>query len=446
MSDLVERARRYAIDAHRRIGHRRKYNSQPYDVHLKAVAEIVASVSDDDESIAAAWLHDTVEDTPATFADLEMEFGAALTQLVRELTDVSKPGDGNRALRKAIDREHLAGASPRAKTVKLADLIDNCRDICRHDPGFGKIYLGEARSLLEVLGEGDEGLMARAGKELQKGAQRLGMAVPQSTLMPGEDNLREALFPGAQQRVLRLFVEAFTAKDIAEPLISFDSEANPARVREVLESRQFTVAGVRRDGVVEGFIRLDDLRGGGDDLRRRAFGSDQVLSADASLSDVIHVLTRYEYCFVTLLGSPDAVITRAEIQKPVARMWLFGMITMIEINLAERIRVTWPDGSWHRLLSAARLRKTEELFEERRRRNQHTDLVDCLQLSDKAQVLMRSDEQLLEFGFASRSAARRAIKELESLRNNLAHAQDIVTHDWPQIARMTRRIELMAGH
>ncbi|RXM22001.1 bifunctional (p)ppGpp synthetase/guanosine-3',5'-bis(diphosphate) 3'-pyrophosphohydrolase, partial [Citrobacter sp. AAK_AS5] len=90
------------------------------------VATIVASVTDDPEMIAAAWLHDIVEDTPASFLDLEKEFGPRVAELVGELTDVSRPSDGNRATRKSIDRAHLAGASARGKTVKLADLLDNC--------------------------------------------------------------------------------------------------------------------------------------------------------------------------------------------------------------------------------------------------------------------------------------------------------------------------------
>ena len=159
MHELVDRSRRYATEAHSRINHRRKYSFEPYDVHLKDVAGIVATVTDDPETLAAAWLHDVVEDTPASFLDIEREFGPALAALVEELTDVSRPADGNRATRKAMDRAHLAGASSRAKTVKLADLIDNCRDICRQDPEFARVFLTEMASLLEVLGDGDQRLV-----------------------------------------------------------------------------------------------------------------------------------------------------------------------------------------------------------------------------------------------------------------------------------------------
>ena len=102
-TDMIDRARIYATEAHQRINHRRKYNNEPYHVHLSAVARIVASVTDDPNVIAAAWLHDTVEDTQATLEDIESSFGVAVAELVEELTDISKPGDGNRARRKAID-------------------------------------------------------------------------------------------------------------------------------------------------------------------------------------------------------------------------------------------------------------------------------------------------------------------------------------------------------
>ena len=114
---LVEQARAFSIEAHTRIGQRRKYTQQPYSEHLASVARIVAAITDDEEMIAAAWLHDVVEDTPATLYDVETAFGKEVALLVENLTDVSKPGDGNRATRKAIDRQHIALASSRAKTV-----------------------------------------------------------------------------------------------------------------------------------------------------------------------------------------------------------------------------------------------------------------------------------------------------------------------------------------
>ena len=145
------------------------------DDFLRVVAQLVGEVTDDPEMIAAAWLHDTVEDTPATLDDIEAEFGKPVADLVEELTDVSMPGDGNRAVRKEIDRKHTAQASSRAKTVKLADLIDNCRDITKHDPRFARIYLGEMAQLLEVLNGGDATLLEKAHRVHQASLDKLGI-------------------------------------------------------------------------------------------------------------------------------------------------------------------------------------------------------------------------------------------------------------------------------
>ena len=174
----MDRARAFATRAHRRIDHRRKYTQQPYEVHLAAVARTVTELTGDPEMIAAAWLHDVVEDTPVTLAEVEESFGAAVARLVEELTDVSRPGDGSRARRKAVDREHLAQASPRAKTVKLADLIDNTSDITAHAPGFARVYVPESLALLAVLQEAHPALFERATLVVHECARQLGIPLP----------------------------------------------------------------------------------------------------------------------------------------------------------------------------------------------------------------------------------------------------------------------------
>jgi (p)ppGpp synthase/HD superfamily hydrolase len=163
--DIVRKAQVYAMAAHAAVGQKRKYTGQPYIVHPAEVASIVARVPGaTPDMVAAAWLHDVVEDTGCTYTDIHMGFGADIATLVGWLTDVSKPEDGNRAKRKAIDRAHTAEAPAEAQTIKLADLISNSRSIMEHDPEFAKVYLEEKRLLLEVLTKGDPGLHAEASK------------------------------------------------------------------------------------------------------------------------------------------------------------------------------------------------------------------------------------------------------------------------------------------
>lgn len=159
---IVDRARLFATKKHKEVNHKRKYTGEDYITHPEAVARIVASVTTDEFIIAAAWLHDTVEDTNTTFEEIEQEFGYKVAGLVEMVTDVSVPEDGNRATRKEIDLVHLAGASPEGKTLKLADVIHNLSSITNHAPDFAPVYMREKAALLEVLGEGDEYLYREA--------------------------------------------------------------------------------------------------------------------------------------------------------------------------------------------------------------------------------------------------------------------------------------------
>ena len=161
---VVERARVFATAAHAAVGQVRKYTFEPYIVHPAEVASIVMSHGGTDAMVAAAWLHDVVEDTGVTIETIRAELGTEVAELVGWLTDVSKPEDGNRARRKAMDREHTAAAPSEAQTIKLADLISNSRSIMAHDPAFAKTYLEEKRLLLAVMHRGDAGLHAEASK------------------------------------------------------------------------------------------------------------------------------------------------------------------------------------------------------------------------------------------------------------------------------------------
>ena len=147
--------------------------TNPYIVHPQAVMELVRSVPHTEEMLAAAWLHDTVEDTPTTLGDIDSHFGPKVAELVRMLTNVSHAEDGNRFERKNRDRRHSAAASPQAKTIKLADLIDNTRSLLDYDSHFAQTYLIEKQRLLEVLTEGDPTLWRQASHIVEQGLHRL---------------------------------------------------------------------------------------------------------------------------------------------------------------------------------------------------------------------------------------------------------------------------------
>mgnify|MGYP000090084724 CR=1 FL=1 len=166
---LVERADAFAEAAHASIDQRRKYGGEPYIVHPREVRQILlqyceAPVSEAQQ--AASLLHDTVEDTPITIDEIRAEFGDEVADLVDWLTDVSRPEDGNRKTRKALDLAHTAAAPVEAKNIKLADCISNAPSITAHDPGFARKWLKEKAAILEACADADVGLLSRAHQVL----------------------------------------------------------------------------------------------------------------------------------------------------------------------------------------------------------------------------------------------------------------------------------------
>lgn len=167
---LVTRAIMFSAKYH--DGQERKYTREPYVFHPAAVATIVTSVDHTPEMLAAAWLHDVVEDTEATHEDVYDEFGPEVGLLVQELTNVGTLEYGNRQARKARDRAHLSRASDEAQTIKLADMIHNIPSIVEHDRTFSETYIREKRMMLSVLDRGNKELWAKADKIISHAEKR----------------------------------------------------------------------------------------------------------------------------------------------------------------------------------------------------------------------------------------------------------------------------------
>lgn len=160
---FAQKAHESVVNPDGTVGQRRKYTGEPYIAHPIEVYDIICQTPRSTiEMMAAALLHDTVEDTSVTLEDIEARFGLIVATLVCWLTDVSGPEHGDRDARKQRDRERLAAAPGEVHTLKLADLISNTSTIVDHDPKFARRYLEEKVALLEILTRGDQELFERA--------------------------------------------------------------------------------------------------------------------------------------------------------------------------------------------------------------------------------------------------------------------------------------------
>jgi guanosine-3',5'-bis(diphosphate) 3'-pyrophosphohydrolase len=156
--NVYEQARTFAVEAHTSIGQVRKYTGEPYHTHVLRVAELVSTRTQDQEVLAAACLHDVLEDVEPLKPEygrerILREFGQRVLDLVVELTDIytkENHPDKNRKTRKRLEAERLAGISEEAKLIKRADLHDNGSSF--HGTSFEKTWLEEKKLLDELLG------------------------------------------------------------------------------------------------------------------------------------------------------------------------------------------------------------------------------------------------------------------------------------------------------
>lgn len=167
--ELLARAFRYACDQH--ATQRRKGEARdPYANHLAEVAESVALAGGDAVEVAAAILHDVVEDTAATEADVEARFGPDVAGLVMEVTDDKSLPKDERKAAQVSDTPHKSDA---AKRLKLADKASNLRALRISPPDWPpervRAYLDWARA----VAEGARGVSRRLEDQFDVEAGRL---------------------------------------------------------------------------------------------------------------------------------------------------------------------------------------------------------------------------------------------------------------------------------
>jgi hypothetical protein len=240
--------------------------------------------------------------------------------------------------------------------------------------------------------------------------------------------------------VRRFFHRGFSAEDIAQSLISYDAARPAPEVKARMVLNDLRVAGLRFDGYVVGYVFRDEL---GEERcldHMRPIEDARLLDHEAPLHEALVRVAEQEFVFVRTLGEVGGIITRSDLGKPPVRMWIFGLLTVMESAFARHIRSRFPDDGWRGHLSSNRQRRAEHLQVERRRRKESRDVIDCLQFSDKAQILFKNPGAREELGIRSGTAGKQLIKELEQLRDSLAHAQD-VTESWSTIASLATHVD-----
>ncbi len=177
MDFILEKVKQFSAKAHG--AQVRKYSGEPYVNHLVRVMETCMEYTDSKPILAAALLHDVLEDTPLLEEELQgfligiisTEEAVKTIKLVLALTDVYTTENYpllNRKKRKYKEAERLSQIDSDAQTIKYADIIDNAVDITKNDTDFAAKYLVEVMDFLNKMDKGHPVLYERAISTVKK--------------------------------------------------------------------------------------------------------------------------------------------------------------------------------------------------------------------------------------------------------------------------------------
>ncbi len=178
MDSFVDRAKRFALRAHEGL-FRENAAREPYSVHIEEVADLVMKAGGNPEEVAAAWLHDVVEDTGITLDQLRTEFGEVVAEIVHGLTDPPEFEGMPTLDRKMLQAKRVATESDSVKLVKIADQTSNTRSVAV-DPPVGwnpekcVLYVEGARRIVAQCQGVSIFLEAEFAKAHQASTQRWG--------------------------------------------------------------------------------------------------------------------------------------------------------------------------------------------------------------------------------------------------------------------------------
>lgn len=235
------------------------------------------------------------------------------------------------------------------------------------------------------------------------------------------------------------------ASDICEPLKCCAAGAPADEMRTELERLDFTVAGVREieGGPVIGFVESADLTHG--EVRNHLHGLSEVtiIPRGSDITTLLAILKYAPFVFVEGEFGVDAILTLADINKPMVRVYVFGLISLLEMHLSFWVAHNYADGEWQQALSEARLEFAEEVRRKRAALGQDLLLIQCLQICDKRTLVSRSIEIRDQLGLGSKTSCERFLRKVEALRDTLAHSQyDLAPNDdWNELLLLVEAIK-----
>jgi hypothetical protein len=241
-----------------------------------------------------------------------------------------------------------------------------------------------------------------------------------------------------------MFERGVTVRSIYEPLKACLADEDATEMAQLLDERGFDVAGVKDDNdSITHFVTADALRGGGNVQDHAVpIAAGDLIADGTPLARIFSVLATRPYSFVLVGAKVAGIVTRADLNKPPARIYLFGLVSLIEMHMVFWIRREFGE-TCREHLKAPRIEAATRLFELRREKRQELDLCECLQICDKADLIVSQDKLRALFGIESKNTGRKIFDRIQTLRDLLAHGQTTLTEGgtWEDVINVVAWME-----
>jgi hypothetical protein len=236
--------------------------------------------------------------------------------------------------------------------------------------------------------------------------------------------------------------DSLLVRHIAVPLESCGINDDAKGVRGYMEGQNFDVLGVTQNGVVQGYVRRDELRTGTCRSYLKQFNAKDIIASTTPLIELLPLLRSKTHLFVLERTKITSLVGRADLQKSPVRMLLFGLVSLLEMYLLEMVRICYPGDSFRDKLTQSRLHEAEKLRSALRGENEEIDLAGSLKMADKRDLLIQVPGFLTFFALGDGKTASRGFKDMERLRNRLAHGKDLVAGSaWNDVLRVAAELE-----
>lgn len=231
-----------------------------------------------------------------------------------------------------------------------------------------------------------------------------------------------------------LYQENITVKSIAQELEFCSMEESAIHIKNQLDKKHFDILAVEEQGEIVGYIERHELGEGRIADYMRAFSPRELVSDSTPLIQLLSIFKKKTRVFVLENNSIKKLITYADLQKPPIRMLIFGYITLLEMRLSDIILHRFGEESWYPMISEDRLHKANELYVRRVEKNEEINLIECLQISDKFDIIHKDKELRAFFQIPSKSKGKKDANAIRKLRDKISHANELgMDMSWREI-------------